>query len=182
LATYFGNEDITGSEDYGNSGVTKWISAVCPGSGNQTIKELSGYFSVAGGNIRVAIYSDDRNTKIAEGVGEVAVAASYAWQGHLTQASISPNPATLVGGVTYTITASQDDNSTYTACATGNFTYGFKSGVDYTGGFPATLFADTEMSHFEWCMRCGVDAAAAGSILPLVGFGTLGGNANPMTG
>ena len=164
MATYFGQQNISGAEDLGNVGISKWMSAVCPGSGNQIIKELSGWItSAGGGNFRLAIYSADRSTKIAEGAEEIEATDGWAWQGHLTQVSITPNPATLVGGTTYVIGESFDKNDPHTKCENKSSTYGYAR-ADYTGGWPASLGDGTEEGAWLWAMRCGVDPEAGGGL------------------
>jgi hypothetical protein len=96
-------------------------------------------------NIRLAVYNSAGTVKIAEGTSAVAVTgASDSWQGHLTQASITPNPATLTGGTNYiiAITGSGDIQTNHA-----------RSGVsdkfdatDNTAGFPASLPAGSNAS------------------------------------
>ena len=154
----------------------------CPGSGNQVVKELSIYAKSAGGtpgNIQVAIFDSSHNL-LGQGVAEVTVDSTIAaWVGHLTQADITPNPLTIVGGTQYDLAFAQDSNDVqynYTTGSAGDYTYGT---TDYTGGFPATL-NDGSDSVNKRPIRCGVDPAAGGlSILQLAQ--SLGGNANVMT-
>jgi len=66
LATYFGYTTEGSSSDYWDAChfINKnYITGFnCPGSGNQTVKELSAYVAVNnGGNIRLAIYDASHN-------------------------------------------------------------------------------------------------------------------------
>jgi hypothetical protein len=131
----------------------------CPGSGSQTVKELSAYVKSLGGtpgNIRVVVYSA-AHSKICEGSAQVSVNSTTAgWRGHLDQASISPNPATLVGGTQYDIGVTFDGADTdiaFTNGSAGDYTYG---AADYTGGWPASL-ADGSSQTERVNVRCGVD-------------------------
>src|SRR3990167_10222790 len=75
LPTYFGG-DIANRDSAGGApkfSRNKNLTLTCPGSGNQDIKELSAVVaggSAPQGHVRVAIYSSDGNTKIAEGAAE----------------------------------------------------------------------------------------------------------------
>src|SRR5258706_9798599 len=112
MATYFGLCDSSGNPSAAaaaNSGgaETDWNGTqtyTCPGSGTQTIVEISADVkNVTNYNIRLAVY-DTSGTLIAQGTAAVAVTgAADSWQGHLAQANITPNPATLTGGGNYLV-------------------------------------------------------------------------------
>jgi len=169
MATYFGQCDSSGNPT-GDTNETldlNWFgfsgkSFTCPGSGNQTVKDLSAYVDVNSGspNIRLSIY-DNAGNKVCEGSAQVAVSgASYSWQGHLTQASITPNPVNLTGGAAYRMfiacDASQAGLWAQSGGSSGDTDYGSN---DYTGGFPATIPGDTNYNVWP-CLRVGVDAEA----------------------
>jgi hypothetical protein len=166
MPTYFGLQiPVT---EYGVGGLVfwnnpVWYSFTCPGTGNQIIKELSVYCRLKTGssNIRVAIYDATGNTLIAQGTAEVAVGAGAAWYGHLTQGDITPNPATLVGGMTYRIamTADGDSVSNNIWLSLGDDYTGFYSdAAEYTGGFPTPFPLSGYTTLGCGCVRCGVDA------------------------
>jgi hypothetical protein len=177
MATYFGACDSagnpTGSSSDSNSAAFAFYNDgteaafTCPGTGNQVVHMSSG----SGIVIRLAIYNAAGTTKIAEGTADVTVTgATDSWQGHLTQASISPNPCTLVGGTKYRLVGA--NNAGGGTIATDHYVVndGFKV-VDYTGGnFPATL-PSYDGSGFLWPVRAGVDPAPP-DVVPF--FGTQG--------
>lgn len=162
MTTYFGL-DPTGSSDNSGGNASIWnISLVltCPGVGDQEIQELSAYVDNNGAgtpHIRVAIYSADGATRIAQGAAEVTAPGVRAWTGHLTPADITPNPATLVGGTSYVLVVTMDGDvgSEKSTGTDGNYDL-----VDYTGGFPATWTIGVAGGS-SWCVRCGVDPAGA---------------------
>ena len=170
MPTYFGQCDSSGNpsgdtDDYLNIHWECYTgkSFVCPGSGTQTVKDLSGYVKINAStpNIRLVIY-DNAGNKVCEGSGQVALSgASYSWQGHLTQASITPNPTTLTGGASYRIGICSDANQTGIYAQSGGSSSDSDYGaVDYTGGWPATI-PGNEGSVYWQCLRVGVDAATA---------------------
>jgi hypothetical protein len=179
MTTYFGLCDTSGNitgDNYDDSTSTAtafWNyneTWTCPSSGNQTVKEISCYCRPStSANIRLAIYSADGNTKICEGTAEVAITGgANSWQGHMTQASITPNPATLVGGTAYKLVAATDANINMRA-KDGNPTYPGKYELtDYTDGFPSSLPTGTQDYRCD-AIRCGVDPAA-GVTLDQAGF------------
>jgi hypothetical protein len=163
-----------------NEGGTYWINKnltfTCPGSGTQTVKELSCYCKYAvsaSSSIRLAVYTSDRATLICQGSAAVLIdQAAAGWYGHLTQASITPNPATLTGGTAYVIAVSVDTgycDLAYEAGNSGDEGYGT---TDYTGGFPATNLGAVNDYTRNFCIRCGVEAANTPSHrLSLLGVG-----------
>jgi hypothetical protein len=176
--TYFGLCDAAGDPTEAAaltnaSAGSVWIcnnpsthSFVCPGTGNQTIKELSVMAHKDSGapNGRVAIYNSAGTTKICEGTAEFALAGTTdTWQGHLTQADMTPNPATLVGGTAYIIVVTFDATQVGTTHGDASNTSGVYGLSDYTGGFPASLSAAGQT--YCWPVRCGVEPPAAGTIL-----------------
>ncbi len=164
MATYFGKTTVGGtSTAIGNIGWQRNKSYVtgfaCPGSGNQIVKDLSFYCQkgAAASHLQLGVFDASRNL-ICQGTAEVALTATAGWQGHLTQADITPNPAILIGGVTYYLASSIDQtdvNVWYDAGAADAWT---AAGVDYTGGFPASL-ADGVNAGVIFSIRCGVDPA-----------------------
>jgi hypothetical protein len=72
----------------------------------------------------------------------------------------------LTGGAQYLLVISCDSAgkisvyySVVSECA--------RNGSEYTGGYPATI-NNTDISSVQYAMRCGVEPAAGGSIIPLV--------------
>lgn len=165
MATYFGLCDSAGNPSgaaAANSGSaeTDWNGTqtyTCPGSGSQTIVEMSADLkNVTNYNIRLAVYDTAGTTLIAQGTAAVAVSgAADSWQGHLTQADITPNPATLTGGTNYLIvvSASGDMQTNHALSGSGQF-----AAVDETAGYPASLPAGTGSSVL-FPVRVGVSAA-----------------------
>jgi hypothetical protein len=161
MPTYFG-ANTTSWTSSGNDGAIAEgnndasVHYTCPGSGNQVVSEISLYCDNVGvsGNIRLAIYSADKSTLICQGTGAVAPGATTSWQGHLSAASITPNPAVLVGGTNYTIVYSADAGQVHHFYnGSGSF---YNSGADYTGGFPASISLPSN-SGGETSIRAGVD-------------------------
>jgi hypothetical protein len=84
----------------------------------------------------------------------------------MVQSAITPNPATITGGTVYIITISTDA-AQYVRGKTGGIKFK-RFEADYTDtGFPADLGIDGDTEVEEFCVRCGVEAAAGGSIVPL---------------
>lgn len=183
MTTYFGLCDSAGnptgaaSDNNGGSGVRVWNNNAvtvftCPGSGSQTVTEITSdlHLSAGSANVRCAIYSNDSATLIAQGTGAVALSGAVdAWQGHIGQAAITPNPATLTGGTSYVLVASASGGSGTTntdhADATAN-SLKFDS-TDSTAGFPASLPAGT-IGNPVWPVRVGLaDAAPSGGLLSI---------------
>lgn len=173
MATYFGRQTYNTDDWLTGGGVTIWHEAgyTCPGSGNQNVQELSALCRLISStsNIRLGIYNSSRSTLIGEGTSEVAiVGGSLSWQGHMSQSAVKAaggsSPCVLVGGTTYILAMSYD--------ATGSgVNFGYQDPVtsgwsyidrDYTGGFASSLEIGFDQN-IEYCIRCGVDAAAAGA-------------------
>ena len=172
MATFFGLCDSAGnptgaaSDNDGGTTVSVWNNIAvktfqCPGTGTQVVKEISADIKLISGssNMRCAIFSNDSGTLIAQGNSAVAVAgAADSWQGHLTQASITPNPATLTGGTNYvlvvSVSAGPGTVGTDHADSTAN---SFKfDNVDRSGGYGATLPAGTAGNPI-WPVRVSVE-------------------------
>jgi hypothetical protein len=101
------------------------------------------------GNVRLAIYSNDKSTLIAQGSSQVAVGGSAAWKGHTNLSG------TLIGGVSYWLCVTFDNDSTYSMYDTGSNSY-YQNGTDYTdSGFPASIVLDNAAG-FDWSIRCGI--------------------------
>jgi len=179
MTTFFGLCNSAGvasgsaSDNNGGSGVSVWnnqavISFTCPGSGSQTINEISSDLHLSSGsaNVRCAVYSNDGSTLIAQGTGAVALSgASDAWQGHIGQANITPNPATLTGGTKYVLVASASGGSGTTATDHADSTSNsliFDS-TDRTGGYSGALPAGTTGNPL-WPVRVGL-IDAGGDVL-----------------
>jgi hypothetical protein len=142
----------------------------CPGSGSQTVNEITADLNISGAaaNALCAIYDSTGATLIAQGTAAVAISgATDTWQGHVGQANITPNPATLTGGTSYVlvVTVSTGNGGTTHGDATTNSSK-FDT-VDRTAGFSGALPAGT-IAQPMWPVRVGVVAAAATS-LPQLG-------------
>lgn len=164
MTTYFGYNTIggTGSSGSGYCLRNKNVSWTCPGSGPQKVVELTSYcgWSSGGGNNLLAVYNTNLDTKFCEGIGEVAVDATPAWQGHIGAANITPNPCNLTGGVDYVLAVSYDGitvDQYWDPATEGDCVY---SADDYTGGYPSSLGPGTEISRI-YSIRCGVETAGA---------------------
>lgn len=172
--TYFGN---TGTDDdyWGVSAQRAYFGIfTCPGSGNQIVKELSAYlYYGTAANVRLAIYNSAGNSLICQGTAKVNCAeASKTWQGHMTQESITPNPATLTGGTDYILIfnidathncrSDTDAGQTLQSPADPDLTY-------YDDGFPASIPIGDYLDYYDLCIRCGVEeGAAGGSTIPQI--------------
>lgn len=182
MTTYFGLCDSAGNptgsatDSSGGGSASLWNNTAvdvftCPGSGSQTVNEITADINIAasGANMRCAIYSSDGSTLIAQGAAAVAVSGTTdTWQGHIGQANITPNPATLTGGTAYILIVS---NSAGGAVGTTHGDVTANSAkfdlIDRTGGYSGALPAGTVGSP-AWPVRVGVVAAAATS-LPQLG-------------
>ena len=175
MATYFGNQTYDGLDFYASARCVQWYASgyTCPGSGNQTVKELSAYAQIQSGacNIRLGIY-DSSNNLVGYGTSEVAASTTAGWQGHLTESAVQAaagGSCTLTGGSTYKLVLT-DDSSSF------NIYYGYDwssapdtsfKDTEYTGGFPATLPSpDGTFSGYCAAIRCGVDAEVGGTAYP----------------
>lgn len=174
MTTYFGLCDSAGNPtntDANNTGGTEvdWNGTqtfTCPGSGSQTITEITAdvHQGVGGAyNIRCAVYDSTGATRIAQGAAAVAVVgASDTWQGHVGQANISPNPATLTGGTNYILAVAANGDLTSAHTKNGTTGIGKFDGTDETGGFPASLPAGSTAGAV-FAVRVGL--ADAGDVL-----------------
>lgn len=159
--TYFGPTGNNGAYS-GSVQVMLWPSATfaCPGKGPQVLKELSllCHAHLGAPTIRVGIY-DAAGNRVAQGVAQVTlVGATLSWQGHLTQADITPNPCVLTGGVEYYLCAFMNgdaNNVIHSQYETGATFY--KAPIDYTAGLPATLPTLPGNGTLSWNIRAGVE-------------------------
>lgn len=172
--TYFGLCDSAGNptgsatDSTGGGAASLWNNTAvdaftCPGSGSQTVNEITADINISTGavNMRCAIYSSDGLTLIAQGAAAVAISgAADSWQGHIGQANITPNPATLTGGTSYilVVTVSAGGGTTHADATANSAKFDL---VDRTGGFPASLPAGTVGSP-AWPVRVGVVATGGG--------------------
>lgn len=176
MPTYFGlcdssgNATQTGTDDFASIAAGMWnvdanTAFICPGSGSQTVKEISADVHLDSGTIhvRLAIYNLAGTTKIGEGNSSPAISgASDSWQGHMTQSDISPNPCTLIGGTHYLLGVAWDSSgtiaTTHCLATIGNGRYNL---ADYTVSpfWPSSL--PTGTNYGIWPIRCGVDPEAA---------------------
>ncbi len=159
---YFGPQ--TDSATDSNSPVeTDWTTSgyVCPGTGNQTVVELSALVYGSITQMRLALFDSTGTVLICQGLAAVTLAgSSLTWQGHLAQSAITPNPATLTGGTSYIIAR----------CCNGAMHYGYSgsSGTSYnssdytSSGYSNSSLSSPGSTGELMCMRCGVVAAGGG--------------------
>lgn len=167
--TYFGECDSSGTQPGGLShqpaGWTVWNSGrkfACPGSGNQDVQDLSVWidFATSGIHVRVAVYSDDGSTLMAQGSSAVAVSA-LGWQGHLSAGAITQS-SPLVGGTNYRLIASSDGNAEWYYVVTGSANDNqFVNALDETAGYPGTAPSGTDFGA-HLVIRCGVQPSGGG--------------------
>jgi hypothetical protein len=164
--TYFGNVDSSGNPLYSsttNTGgvVTGWnygteTEFTCPGSGSQLVKYLQVMCnsSLGAAHSRLAIYSSDGATLIAQGSAEFSITGgSDAWQGHTWTTGFP----VLTGGTKYRIAVCADgDVQTTHARDSYPSNCGYYDTVDRTGGFSEPLPAGSQ-GNVLWPMRCGVE-------------------------
>jgi len=165
--TYFGNTGV--DDDYWGLSAQRAYYGVftCPGSGNQIVKELSAYlYGGTAANVRLAVYNSAGNSLICQGTAKVNCAqTSKTWQGHMDAGSITPNPATLIGGTAYVLIfnidgihycrSDTDAGQTLLSPADPALTY-------YDDGFPADISIGGYTDYYDLCIRCGVEPAAGG--------------------
>ena len=178
--TFFGACDAagnpTGATSSGTGGAeTDWNNTTtftCPGSGTQQVQEISAFIKrVTAYNFRLAIFDAAQTTLLAQGTAAVAAAgASDNWQGHLTASNITPNPANLTGGTTYTlaITSSGDTESDHWltgASGTGRFV-----STDFTAGFTNASLGSPSAATLVPPVRVGVGTVTPTSFPPVGGF------------
>ena len=140
----------------------------CPGSGLQNVTELSAWvrFIQNTPHIRIAVYDNGATpTLMAQGNAAVLISGGPSWQGHVGAAAITQTTA-LTGGVTYLLGYTKDSfsNNEYYIAGSAN-DYEFIAATEYTAGWPSTLsHTGTTGSAVRYCIRCGVEAAAAPTI------------------
>ena len=180
--TYFGTCNSSGVTNFStadDSGGWTWTchtgsSFACPGSGNQTVKELSTIVSINSGtpHVRLVLY-DSLGNMVCQGSAEVVVTAGYSWQGHMTASALTPaggsagDPVTITGGSQYRIGVSRDASGVLATYKSGTVTNGDidYGATDYTGGWPATIPTGTDYTVLLTSIRCGVEPAAGGGVV-----------------
>jgi hypothetical protein len=163
---YFAGYSVWNHRAGGNS-----IVWTCPGTGSQPVSSLGALVKVASAaNLRIAIYTQgddfgDPGTAafLMQGSAEIAVSeTSLTWKTHTSFVDVNGDPITsptLTGGTNYLMMATSDGGSMEIGYgATTGYTQ-FKTGADYTAGFPATDPSYSGAVQYEWCIRCGVGTA-----------------------
>jgi hypothetical protein len=177
MTTYFGLCDSAGNptgsatDSTGGGTATLWNNTAvdvftCPGSGSQTVNEITADLNITGAaaNALCAIYSSDGATVIAQGAAAVTiVGATDTWQGHVGQANITPNPATLTGGTSYILAVTCSAGSIGTTHGDATTNSAKFDTVDRTAGFSGALPAGTT-SQPAWPVRAGVVAASSDTL------------------
>lgn len=145
MTTFFGactsSGTATGTTASGTGGAeTDWNNSttfICPGTGSQTVTEITAFIkNVTAYNFRLAIYSSTQTTLIAQGTSAVAATgANDNWQGHVGQASITPNPTTLTGGMGYVLAITSNGDTESDHWLSGASGFGRFVSTDFTGGF-----------------------------------------------
>lgn len=173
--TYFGNCDSSGNPtsndgnwnpDGFNADWMPWTNEAktCPGSGDQTIRQISVYgFDAAtpGATVRLGVYNTS-NELVADCGTASLTATSAAWTS-VGDGSTS-NLGTLTGGTDYYLACafSGAAGSYAVICyTTGSGTEGkYVPTTDYGAGLPATLPSSSSEAK-KWIIRVGVEAATA---------------------
>jgi hypothetical protein len=160
---YFGN-NANGTDAQSPNG-SAWsndnvnIIYTCPGSGTMDVKELGArVYTGSTGNIRMAIYDTSKNL-ICQGNAEIDVNGSGSnWVSHTS----FTGTAQLTGGTAYLLVITADSSNV--SCWDDTVTSGYiiRETGELTGGFSATLTLGSNDVR-KWCIRCGVEAAAAPS-------------------
>ena len=170
--SYFGPTGASGDDDNGSKHQLNWLNTtyVCPGTGNQILKELSVYCKIGANypEIRVGIYTA-AGVLVAQGTALVTVTgSSYSWQGHLVVTNITPNPCVLTGGTAYRLAYYTTVNDTCTSqYETGGTNAGsYLVDTDYSASLPATFPSPTGSWTGMWNIRAGVEAEGAAAIGP----------------
>lgn len=181
---YFGNTTIGANSGTGFNGIADGNVGqqfTCPGVGSVQVVEISLYCSSAIApdpqEFRCAIYSLDLSTLICQGASTISVTnASPAWQGHVGAASITPNPAFLVGGTKYTLVFSPSNllggslSLSWDVGSAGDWKF---TSNDYSGGFPASITLGSNSSLLV-NIRAGVNVVSgsqSNQFLSLLGVG-----------
>jgi hypothetical protein len=168
---YFGACDVNGTKDVNyvddvdnsGGGVVSVCNGTevwtCPGTGNQSVLELSAYVKMSAGscNIRMGIYSSDGSTLVASADSEIAVSnTSYEWK---AMTSITGGP--LTGGTNYKLFLTTDiaANTLYFAAKTGSSGISKYVITDYTTNLPSDLTGITENNTLVQAVRVKVSGA-----------------------
>ena len=136
----------------------KNITYACPGSGSQSLVEISAYvkdINAGASHIRLALY-DTSNSLIYQGSAEVGVTSgSYSWVGHTGITGVI-----LTGGTNYRIAYTQDGavSIAYRVGTSGDAALLLYP--DYTGGFPGSI-GDGINDDYVKSIRAGVVPVAA---------------------
>lgn len=163
---YFGNNTDGTTTDYGWGNYTLGNKATvwtCPGSGKYDLRELA-YRGQHLLHTRIAIYTTSL-AFVFQGIEDTSDQALEAWHtvtGFRNQDGSTPTSPQLDGGTNYILMASfaagSGSSIRYSAGSSGD--NGYFVG-DNTSGFPATGPTLTSYAGV-FCLRCGVEAAAAG--------------------
>lgn len=188
MTTFFGACDAagnpTGATSSGTgSAETDWNNTqvfTCPGSGPQTVSELSAFIKVVGAyNFRLAIYDAAGTTLLAQGTAAVAASgAADNWQGHLTQANITPNPVTLTGGTNYILAITSNGDIESDHWITGASGVGRFVGTDFTAGFTNGSLGSPSAATLVPPIRVGLAATSSVSS----SLGVFSGRGRPSIG
>ncbi len=149
------------------------IIYTCPAGGKFDLKELGArVYTTSTGNFRIAIYTTS-DALIAQGDAEIdsAPPGSSTWLSHtsFTDSAGEPISPQLDGGTSYKLIIAGDKSSDVfiwcDAVTSGWIRY---NNTDLTGGFPSTITYGGNWDK-QFCVRCGVEAAAAGggSVAPV---------------
>jgi len=161
--TYFGDQ-ADNTDDSGSPSITMWTLFTAPISGQ--IGELSAKLWNWTGTttVRLAVYDSTGTTLICQGSASVTVtgASPGSWFGHLTQADMTPNTASLVGGTTYLLVFSGTNLGLRYDSTTGDSPDTQFNLISYAaGGFPVSLPSPTSAGN-TYSVRCGLIAGGGG--------------------
>lgn len=167
MPTYFGTcnalgvtdfTDVDDSAGWPSFAIYTGKSFVCPGTGLQAVSELASILGIFSGtpSVVLALY-DSIGNLVCQGTGPVLVVDGYVWQGHMSAAMLSPNPAYVTGGQSYRIGVSVSggvlDTYNNTGHVLGDTDFG---ATDFTTGWPGTIPSGTDYDGWITSVRCGV--------------------------
>jgi len=168
---YFGN-NVDGTASASNSAIQYWnnnanIQYTCPGTGQQSVKELGIRMLSGAAIIRLAVYNTS-GSLLMQGASTLSF-SSDGWHNHTSfvdgslDAIASPE---LTGGTNYILSAGLSTGGLQiykTSVTSGHAKY--VTG-DITAGFPASLASGSDAAS-EWSLRCGVEPVSSSLSIPV---------------
>jgi hypothetical protein len=167
--SYFGyNENGTDTGNtalgYGYGSASPCVMT-CPGSGKQAVKELGVRLEASSGTVtfRISIYTTG-NAFVTQGSAAIVTSQYPAgWVSHTSFVDQAGSPATpeLDGGTDYRIVYSGTKTGTSSVMRANSGTLYYLNAGDYSGGYPSSLPTADGTLGWTYCLRCGVEPAAA---------------------